>query len=822
MKRVKWLPLFMLLTGPMVAQSVIGVTVGLTQAGPNFYVDGQLYSGTQTFTWPVGSKHILQFPFSVNAIGQTLAYQAGNGDTVQWGFGGWTDNLGLLTPSSSPVVTITAQPGLTSIIGTISTVLEFTITFPTGTGSGGTNGNCSGAPGDPTANAQGWGLIYVNGACYSDSVSLYLPAGPVTLNAFPFPGYGFEGFAIGGNPPSPALSSINLTTPLQATVLFAPAKRVSFVTNPPGLMVTVDGTTIETIPPSPSSIQQTINTSPACTPNSAALPPLPTYTGQILCAGEYDFLPYTQHKIGAPQSQQDNSGAWWVFNGFSDGLGQNGIYIADDNTNYSDTVTANFIPGMQAQIVTVPAGMKIAIDGTSAWPGYNFIWGVGTSHTLSAPASQVDASGRTWQFASWSNGGPATQTVTVPTSGQAFAVTATYTLLGQVQVTSTPPGLTFSVGGSNCTTPCAVSQVSGSTLQVVAPASVPQTQTSRLDFASWSAGGSNSPTLQVTLTQGVQVFNATYQISYALVASSSPANNATVKTSPASPDGFFPSGTQITVTPVPASGYKFTGWGGDLSGATTPGFLTMDQPHSVIVFVSSVPTISPAGIMNAAGPTPDGSVAPGSIISIYGQNLAGSVQLGPSNPLAQTIGGVTATVNGILMPLIFVSPQQINAQVPVELAPGTYTLTVQSIGQPPVSGSFTVSRNAPGIFTMPNPQNLPLGAALHQDGTLVTMDSPARRNEIVSFYGTGIGPLKQSIVDGFPAALAPLNPAVDTVTFNAGGVTVPATWAGAAPTLVGTDIIQLQIGDSIPSATTINVVVTVNGKPSATIQLPVQ
>jgi uncharacterized protein (TIGR03437 family) len=179
-------------------------------------------------------------------------------------------------------------------------------------------------------------------------------------------------------------------------------------------------------------------------------------------------------------------------------------------------------------------------------------------------------------------------------------------------------------------------------------------------------------------------------------------------------------------------------------------------------------------------------------------------------------------VNKILMPLLFVSPGQINAQVPVELGDGTYTLTVQWFGQQPVTGSFTVKRNAPGIYTQSNPQNIPLGAALHQDGTLVTMDSPARRNEIVSLYGTGFGPLKQTVVDGFPAPLTPLLPTTDTVMVNAGGVTLPAVWAGAAPTLVGTDIVQVKIVDAIPSGTTIDLNITAGGSSSATIQLPVQ
>ncbi len=290
--------------------------------------------------------------------------------------------------------------------------------------------------------------------------------------------------------------------------------------------------------------------------------------------------------------------------------------MANADANNQDTVIGEFIPGMQSSILTVPAGLKIAIDGTSAWPGYNFVWAQGSSHTLSAPATQVDASGRTWQFAGWSNKGAASQTVTVPTSGVSFFITATYTELGQVQLTSTPTGLTFTVGGSNCTTPCSVSQASGSQIQVVAPVSVPYTSNTRFDFTSWSNNGGSSPGLQVTFTQGVQTFNASYQTSYALTVASSPASEATVKTLPASPDGYFPAGTQISVTPAAASGYKFLGWGGDLSGTATPGILTMSAPHSVVVYVGSVPVIPPAGIINAAGPTPDGSVAPGSIISI--------------------------------------------------------------------------------------------------------------------------------------------------------------------------------------------------------------
>ena len=85
-------------------------------------------------------------------------------------------------------------------------------------------------------------------------------------------------------------------------------------------------------------------------------------------------------------------------------------------------------------------------------------------------------------------------------------------------------------------------------------------------------------------------------------------------------------------------------------------------------------------------------------MAIFGENLAPSLETGRVNPLAQTIAGVTVTVGDRILPLLFVSPQQINAQVPSDLPDGDYTLQIHSDGQPDVTGSFSVSRNSPGLF----------------------------------------------------------------------------------------------------------------------------
>src|SRR5258708_5660631 len=104
-------------------------------------------------------------------------------------------------------------------------------------------------------------------------------------------------------------------------------------------------------------------------------------------------------------------------------------------------------------------------------------------------------------------------------------------------------------------------------------------------------------------------------------------------------------------------------------------------------------TISPGGIVNAAGlPAP---VAPGAVISILGTGLATASAAASTFPLPATLGDVSVLVNGSLqVPLFYVSPSQINAQLPYETPAGPATLTLA--GSAPVS--FIVAPSAPCIL----------------------------------------------------------------------------------------------------------------------------
>jgi uncharacterized protein (TIGR03437 family) len=782
--------------------------VGTTPVGAVFSVDGVNYLSNQTFLWPQGSKHIVSFVYTLANDGTSLGYQLSSNAQTQFMFGGWAAAQTTVGGGASSV-TITADPTIPTVIASLQENYLVQVLFPN---SGSTS--CTGGPGNPAGTGTISGIVYFNGSCISTTQNVFLSAGSIPLLAFPYPGWVFYGWQINNNFVLASTGSYTLTGPASITPLFSIAKRVHFMTNPPGMTVLVDRSVSQTpMTPSPNGA--------TCPTTSSQLSGLAPAGFAQLCTGDFDFLPGSVHSIGANTPQQDQVGNYFVFEGYTNGIGQNGNYTVDNATNVATTLTATFVPGVKVTLITSQPGLQLTVDGRSNWQGYNFVWGQGETHTVSAPATQVDSSGRTWSFVSWSNGGPATQTLTMPTTTTNIALTATFSVLPQVTINSVPQGMQFSVDGNPCATPCVVSKASGSTMQVAVPASVSSSSVSRMDLTSWN-DGSTATTRTISFNQNTQTFSVAYHSSWALTAAANPAASAAFTYSPATPDGFFPDGTQVTVTVTPNNGFKFVKWGGDFSGNFTTGYLTMSGPHAITAYTQAVPYIAPAGIMSAAGATPDGTMAPGSVISIYGNSLAPALQIGATNPLPQSLGNITVTINNYILPLLFVSPTQINAQLPSELVDGNYTLLVHQTGQPDVTGSLTVSRDAPGMFTQSNTLNQPLVLALHADGSLVTFDSPAIRGEQISIFGTGFGPYATTIVDGFFVPATPTTNVADPVILNVGAIAKTPDFAGAAPGMVGMTVVQMTITDDLPTATTVNLSVMVNSKQSTTVVLPLQ
>ena len=323
------------------------------------------------------------------------------------------------------------------------------------------------------------------------------------------------------------------------------------------------------------------------------------------------------------------------------------------------------------------------------------------------------------------------------------------------------------------------------------------------------------------LTGDPQAIWANYRTMNLLVAVANPPAGASWTILPASPDGYYDSQSTVNISVSANPGYRFLRWNGDLSGIVPSGTLAMNQPHSVTAVLSLAPYVAPAGMMNGAGLTPKPDLASGSVVTVYGASLANAVVVGPDSPLAQTLGGVTARIGDRLAPLFFVAPSQINLQLPSGLDPGPYTLTISVQGLPDVSANFTVARNAPGLFTFPlGDQTLAL--VLHEDGTLVTPDSPALRGELLTLYATGLGPLDPPRPDGLAIPDTPPFNAVDPVTVLVGDATLPAEAAFAAPGRVAVDAVQFRLADGAPSGTSAALRIQINQRLSNTVQMSVK
>lgn len=787
------------------AQTSSSIRISTNPSGAMFQVDGTTYNAPVTFTWPTGSQHLVVFITDPPINGSSSAVQTDG--TTQYSFQGWVDNNTLVQPSTAPIQEITANPAVTSftanvIVGYQVTLSYFSLPVDAATPV------CA-APGAIPPGQSRPGVVYIGSTCYWSSSSFFLTAGTaVILNAYPYPGFAFAGWSISGLAPTSFLTSITINSPTVIAPIFVAAKRVSFLTSPLGFKVLVDHTPVPT---------RTANDIPNC-PDNESLPVVVQLGFPPLCFGDFDFVPGSTHFLSGVTPQQDGAGNWWVFSGWSNGMAQNALYQVDNNPNASASLTANYVQGAQVALITNPSGLQLTVDGRSNYLSYDFIWGVGTTHTFSAAPTQTAGNGRVYTFQNWSNQGSASQSITVdPTMLGGYRLMANFSELNRVVLQSVPSGLTLQVDGTSCVTPCNVDRANGATFQVSAPTQIAMGKAARLDFGSWSDGGASSHTM--TASQNYATVTVSYTSMYQLSASSNPGNGSAFTFSPASSDMFYPQNTSVTVTSTPNPGFKFGHWSGNLSGSYPSGVVDMAAPVGVVAQMISVPYISPAGITNGVGQTPSNSVAPGSIISIFGQSLASTVELGPVNPLAQSISGTTVTINDSILPLLFVSPTQINAQLPSNLPDGNYTLEVQNTGQPEISGSLTVARNAPGLFSWTAGSTV-YAMAFHADGSLVSTTSPAAAGETISMLGTGFGPYQTPVLDGFfPPVPAPA--IADSMTLSVGGNNVSST-STAAPGFTGVVSTQFQVPSGLASGSSVPVVVTINSVDSNTVMLPIQ
>jgi len=798
------------LAEPVMSQGISQLTITMSGKGARFRVDGRDYDTKAAFVWPAGSKHILEFPVSEDG------YQYTGLANTRFLFSSWTDNTGLSAATGSSVYTVTADPAVHSIVGALSVehlvqlvLFEGTAVPPATKAT--TSPSFCGGPGAPPPSEFRPGVVFVGGTCYWNNVQLWMTEGTANLNVFPYPGFVFLGWKAHPNPPSAFLRTVTITGPTTLIPRFSSAKRVNFRTDPPGLRVLVDRQEIRTTEIEP------------CEPNNYLPPGAPAGIKQP-CVGEFDFAPGSTHVLGATSPQIDKVGRTWLFDTFSNGMTQNATYTTSHEVMPEETIVGRFVPGVSASFITKPTGLRLSVDNRENWPAYHFVFAPNSKHTVSAPAEQVDARGRKYVFRGWSNGGAQDQEITIPPDAvqSGFSLTAEYELLSQVTVRSNAAIGTILVDGSSCSLPCRIDRKDGSEIRLAAPEASLINDAQRFEFASWSNGGTREQAYTLSGADSKSL-NVNFRIAYKLAVAAEPAEAANFQVDPETVDMFYPADSLITIAAQEKPGFKFRRWEWDLTSASRISTVVMTGPKSIVAKYEKVPFIAPAGIKNAAGVTPEGVVAPGSLINISGADLSASREVGPQGPiLSQALAGTTVMVGNRILPLMMVSPEMITAQLPRDLPAGEYELRVHRLGQQPIPGKFNVVRSAPGVFSQSyDGQSIALGN--RQDGSSILPTSGVPRGEEVTLLGTGFGAYTLNHPEGFALPANPSFPLALEAEVWAGEQKLETVWAGGNPGQIGIDALRLKIPQELPDGTThLQIKVRIDGRDSNTVVLPVQ
>jgi uncharacterized protein (TIGR03437 family) len=752
--------LLLAFAGLLTGQTWITARVSSQPPGASVTVDGVAYSETAVFAWRVGSAHVLSVE-----TGQYFDVEG-----ARYTFRKWTDSAGR-DYGASPTIQVVASASVYAYRAVFDVQYAVDLLYHA----------CDGW--SPEACPASPGTIYLNGTGFYKNARVWVASGEtVTASAVPRAGWVFAGWENAFAQPLEPVQTFTVTSPLVLEPRFTRAGDVTVASEPAGLLVSVDGAVV------------------------AAPQPFVWGVG-------------TTHTLAPVSPQQDAAGRYWFFHSWSNGGAERQQYTVPPVTD-RQPITAAYVRGAVVTVLADPPEIKINIDGSDLWPGSNFIWAVGSVHRLSAPEEPAGRDGRRYRFLGWSDGvASAVRDLTVsaaaPEEGQ--RVVARYERLGRIIVDSSPPGIAVSVAGAECVTPCTLDRPAGTVVSIGVPAVSPLTGDSRLDFAGWHDGAARERS--VTFTGEEQRVTATYRTMYRVRALSDPEGGAAVLFDPPADGGYFAAGTQARVTVTAAPGFRFRRWAGDLEGALPEGLLNVEGPKTVVAQLDRVPYIARGGVINAAGLTPVDGVAAGSIIAIYGVHLAPSVGVSPAGPLLRSLAGVTVEVAGQPLPLYFVSPGQINALIPSDFAPGDYTLVVRSAGRPDVAAAFRVVRHAPGVFA--NVVDLtPYAVALRADGTVVSVDAPARPNETLTVFGTGFGPYLPDPPDGLAVPADALFPLAEPVEVTIGGIGVTPPQAAAAPGMCGVVAITFRVPETAAGAVPLKA--RVKGSESNTVTLPVR
>jgi uncharacterized protein (TIGR03437 family) len=212
---------------------------------------------------------------------------------------------------------------------------------------------------------------------------------------------------------------------------------------------------------------------------------------------------------------------------------------------------------------------------------------------------------------------------------------------------------------------------------------------------------------------------------------------------------------------------------------------------------------SARAVVNSASLRPGDSLNAGCLASIFGSGMAFSRAQSTAIPLPGSLAETTVTVGGIRAPLLYVSPGQINFQVPWNVPAGSAYVVVSNAGIGLDPFRVAIGTFAPGVFTLGSGSGQ--AVAVNPDGSLAAPPGsvpgvtghPATPGQTITIYATGLGAAAPSIASGSLPSDGVRATAVTPVVLI-GGVSATVTASRMSAQFVGVDEITAVVPSIAP------------------------
>jgi len=229
---------------------------------------------------------------------------------------------------------------------------------------------------------------------------------------------------------------------------------------------------------------------------------------------------------------------------------------------------------------------------------------------------------------------------------------------------------------------------------------------------------------------------------------------------------------------------------------------TLTVPFSGV----QIPQVVTGAINSASGQQ---AYAPGMIASLFGTAFGSSVQVATAIPLPDLLAGFEAFVGPNYAPLYYVSPGQVNIQIPYETPTGSNDVVVGNPYDTAAAFTIKVTASAPGIFAA-NGTTVPFPSVARGGTTTIFITG---EGQVIPFVETGDTPPA-----GTPVKLLPKPRLAQSVTV--GGVPANIAFIGIPSGLAGVTQVNFTVAPTTPLGVQ-PVVVTIGSASSPPVNITV-